>query len=79
MAQKEEIKWANETTSVIPDISMLPRKGEYMQWWPIPSLRSTQVRLHSKAQVMMVLRRIFFSFYGKVKGRNTPFHSVKGG
>ncbi len=48
MDQKEEVKWVSEATSVIPDVSMLPRNGEHMQWWPIPSLRSTQVRPSSQ-------------------------------
>ncbi len=50
MDQKEEvIEWVSEATSVVPDVSMLPRNGEHMQWWPIPSLQCTQVRLHDDA------------------------------
>ncbi len=67
MDQKDEvIEWVSEATSVVPDVSMLPRNGEHMQWWPIPSLRCTQVRLHSDANKEYPFSKLAFS----------PFHAL---
>ncbi len=72
MDQKEDVERLSEATSVIPDVSMLPRNGEHMQWWPIPSTRSAQVRLHSEVHVMAMVQilcvslslSLFFLFLG---------------